>query len=595
MHPYRRKTKKELNLWRLSSFQLCVVEQAIIVADHLVGRAFGFCRVDGGHHHGCPDTRLVVSRKHVFFQSLVEIVGIGVAVLRFGTADEPAVYRVAAALGPPTVGSGEVKNAVRGCLHARSRASFERNLRIGEPEVATLGHVATDFRVVVLQEDHVLRVLLRHLVEVLQDALAGEVARMGLAGENDLNVMITDQLFEAVEVVEDQIGTLVFDDATGEADDNVIRVKLDAVALFDEVDQALLMALVDLVDVAVQALAIGATDIHGLPVFEVYAIVNVVDGAGVTNVLPEVARGRLMTESDGIGKAGQTESGDGRTEHSLRMMFANFTELDMTQPEVTVKTGNHVDRIRLVAGADGRVGREDRMVADHLTGGNKVKSTLHEFSHLIDGGKNAVSFVEMENIEVVAELLGEKNAADAKDNFLHQTLILAAVITESIFPVKGVGNVLELIILRKIGIQPIGDRNITVLPDLHVDVTEDHGDRENDSGVNVVTSKVLFRELVFYAIIGDRLLDVATELIERGYSHKSGVVTVHRAYSVAVKGAEAAGVVVATCCGFHADGEDFLASKQIVFGVVHNKTSFLYVRSKCETTERRLRHSLLEG
>ena len=141
-------------------------------------------------------------------------------------ADGEAVEAVVG-FGPPAVEHREVEAAVEDDLLAAGAGSFQRPARIVEPDVDALDEVAADVDVVVLDEDELVAELrvAHHLGDLLQDALAGLVVRMGLAGEEELHgaLGIVDHGGEALHVGKHQIGALVGGEAAGEADGQRVR------------------------------------------------------------------------------------------------------------------------------------------------------------------------------------------------------------------------------------------------------------------------------------------------------------------------------------------------------------------------------------
>ena len=143
-------------------------------------------------------------------------VGVGAAF-----ADGEAVEAVVG-LGPPAIEDGEVEAAVEHDFLAAGAGGFERAAGIVEPDVDALNEVAADVDVVVLDEDELVGEVgvAHHLGDLLEDALAGLVMRMGLAGEEELHraLGVVDHGGEALDVVEQQVGALVGGEAAGEAD-----------------------------------------------------------------------------------------------------------------------------------------------------------------------------------------------------------------------------------------------------------------------------------------------------------------------------------------------------------------------------------------
>ena len=162
--------------------------------------------------------------------------------LRIGVADLPAGDAVLAALGPPAVEDRDVGHAVHRRLHARRARRLERPARVVEPDVGAARQQRAERHVVVLEEHDVRRVLLRGVDQLADQRLAGDVARVRLAGEDDLHAVI-EQLLQRLLVAEDQIGALVGRGAPREADQQLVERECDAGAPRDLGDQLALAAL----------------------------------------------------------------------------------------------------------------------------------------------------------------------------------------------------------------------------------------------------------------------------------------------------------------------------------------------------------------
>ena len=89
--------------------------------------------------------------------------------------------------------------------------------------------MASDVDVVVLDEHELVRELriAHHLRDFLQHALAGIVARMRFAGENELHgpLRIVDHGGEPFDIAQDQVGALVSGEAARETDGERIRAE----------------------------------------------------------------------------------------------------------------------------------------------------------------------------------------------------------------------------------------------------------------------------------------------------------------------------------------------------------------------------------
>ena len=162
-----------------------------------------------------------------------EILGVGpvlgglVGVL-LAAADGPAVV-AGVALVPPAVEHADVRDAVLGGLHAGRTGRLERAAWVVEPRVDTLDEVAPDAHVVVLEDEHAAAQLrrARALEDLLDDALAGPVGRVGLAREDDLQrpLGIPQHPGQAIHVGEQQRRSLVGREPAGEADGHDLRIE----------------------------------------------------------------------------------------------------------------------------------------------------------------------------------------------------------------------------------------------------------------------------------------------------------------------------------------------------------------------------------
>ena len=143
-------------------------------------------------------------------------------------ADGPAVV-AGPALVPPAVEHADVDDAVRGRLHAGRAGRLERPARVVEPHVDALDEEPGDPDVVVLEDEHATPELgaARPAEDVLDDALAGPVRGVRLAGEDDLHrpLLVPQEPREPVEVGEQQGRPLVGREPTREADGQDRRVE----------------------------------------------------------------------------------------------------------------------------------------------------------------------------------------------------------------------------------------------------------------------------------------------------------------------------------------------------------------------------------
>ena len=143
-------------------------------------------------------------------------------------ADGEAVGAVVA-FAPPAVQDAEVQAAVATGLHAAGAGGFERAARVVQPDVAAGHHLARDVDVVVLDEHQVARefAVFAQMDDLLDEALAVVVARVGLAGEDELDgpLLVAAQFHDVLELLENQRRALVGGEAAGEADGQRVGIQ----------------------------------------------------------------------------------------------------------------------------------------------------------------------------------------------------------------------------------------------------------------------------------------------------------------------------------------------------------------------------------
>src|ERR1035438_5545978 len=131
------------------------------------------------HRHDLLGESLVKVRA-VHAVLLLDVVGMRIL------ADGEAVGAVVA-FAPPAVEDAQVHATVTAGFHAAGAGGLERTARVVQPDVATAHHLARDVDVVVLNEDEITRKFRvpAQMNDLLDEALALVVARMGLAGEDE--------------------------------------------------------------------------------------------------------------------------------------------------------------------------------------------------------------------------------------------------------------------------------------------------------------------------------------------------------------------------------------------------------------------------
>ena len=151
-------------------------------------------------------------------------------------ADGKAVGAVVA-FAPPAVEDAQVQAAVAAGLYAAGAGSFQRTARIVQPHVAAGNHLPRDVNIVVLDENQVPLQFAEfaQVNDVLDVALAFVIARMRLAGEDELDgpLLVLGQLHDVLELLENQRRAFVSGEAAGEADRQ--RVGIEQLIERDEI------------------------------------------------------------------------------------------------------------------------------------------------------------------------------------------------------------------------------------------------------------------------------------------------------------------------------------------------------------------------
>src|SRR5256712_1893954 len=146
--------------WRRASSDACGlgapsarVEPREVLAHHPLRREPLLHGRDARLHHGEPARAVGPGGQDLALEGAVEGVQLAGLVGVAAVADRPAVFAVAADLGPPAVEHGEVEGAVQGRLHARGAAGLERAARVVEPDVHAACQAPPEGHVVVGDED----------------------------------------------------------------------------------------------------------------------------------------------------------------------------------------------------------------------------------------------------------------------------------------------------------------------------------------------------------------------------------------------------------------------------------------------------------
>ncbi len=213
-----------------------------VLAEHPVRVEEGAVDADAVLLHRGPGVGIGVERRDALLELLVEAVGFG----GFGLAvfDGPAGDVFGAAFDPPAVEDGERGDAVERGLHAGGSGGLVGAARRVDPDVDSLGEQRAQLPVVVFDVVDLERggvELGGRGVDVADEALAGVVGGVGLAGEEDLEAAdLLGDGDQARGVVEEQAGALVGGDAAGEAEGEDVGVEVVAGALGDRREEAML-------------------------------------------------------------------------------------------------------------------------------------------------------------------------------------------------------------------------------------------------------------------------------------------------------------------------------------------------------------------
>ncbi len=218
-----------------------VIELLEIFLHLAAGVEVGADRTDRFLHAGDPLARQAVSapfvefRNDLFFDEIEKGLGIEV-VLEFLVgmflfiADGPSgLVVVFVTFDPPTVEDGEVDGAIDGALHAGGAGGFHGAARGVEPDIDAGDEVAGDVHVVIFDEDHAHADIFAfaEFHDVLDEALAAIIARVGFAGEDELEgtVAVGEELDEAFLIAEEERRAFVGGKAAGEADGEGLGVE----------------------------------------------------------------------------------------------------------------------------------------------------------------------------------------------------------------------------------------------------------------------------------------------------------------------------------------------------------------------------------
>ena len=112
-------------------------------------------------------------------------------------------------------------------LHAAGAGSFERTPRIVQPDVAAGDHLPRNMDVVILNKHQPPGqfAVFAEMDDLLDEAFAFVVARVRLAGENELDgpLLVVDEVYDVVELLENERRALVGGEAPRKADGQCVR------------------------------------------------------------------------------------------------------------------------------------------------------------------------------------------------------------------------------------------------------------------------------------------------------------------------------------------------------------------------------------
>ena len=152
---------------------------------------------------------------------------------RFWKSGHRSMYRhgtLTIAFNPPTIKNREVNHTVHLGLLTRCAGSLERTGRSIHPDIDTRYQATGKLHIVVLEEDNLTEELwtLADFKDLLDKSLSGAVSGVSLTREEEEHWMlgVVNNLAEAIQVGEEQVGALVSSKTTAEA--NHQRVGVDA-------------------------------------------------------------------------------------------------------------------------------------------------------------------------------------------------------------------------------------------------------------------------------------------------------------------------------------------------------------------------------
>ena len=180
-----------------------------------------------------------------------------------------------------------------------------------------------------------------------------------------------------------------------------------------------------------------------------------------------------MELGDGVGFPREAEAADGHVER----VAAYGLELVAVEPVARAHFHEAVERVLLVAGEDGRVRREDDLVACGSVCVAVARAVVHLLTDQLEGGEEGVALVEVVHVHVEAERAEGADAADAEYDFLRHAVLVGAAVE----PVRNEG----LGVAGKVRVEEV-ERGVAEgrrLPDLAAHVLIADRDRHLDARV----------------------------------------------------------------------------------------------------------------
>ena len=214
------------------------------------------------------------------------------------------------------------------------------------------------------------------LDEAGDDAAAGLVVRVRLAGEDELQAARVQVGQQAVELAQHQVAALVGRRPPGEADEQAVFGQGRAGASLDLGEQLGLERLVYPPELAADLRRMeGGPHAPVLPTAGMDAVGDRVQGGGVADVPPHRPRRDPVAIGDSIGAHGQAQARHGHVEG----VAAEAAQIGAREAPAGAELLELVEGVRFVAGLDRRVGREDDLRAHRRPGGLEAIPFGHAF------------------------------------------------------------------------------------------------------------------------------------------------------------------------------------------------------------------------